>query len=237
MARYLGGTAPEGPPCDPAPLLPLPSDATQRAVVARAASGQSCVVEGPPGAGKSQTIVNAIVQSLLARRSVWVVAEKRAAVDVVGQRLAALGLGALTLDLHGGGRDWVRRLTEALRQRFDLAAAAPADPGPPPYAGDPWADVCDTDLLRHGETWLEAVPARASPRKGSITWRPRMGIRRRPNDWARWPTRSQPRSPRARRDGPGWRREPIPSVAWRRWRGGRGAAAWTTLVALGPVNL
>ena len=61
MARYLGGTAPERPPCDPSPLLPLPSDATQRAVVARAASGESCVVEGPPGAGKSQTIVNAIV--------------------------------------------------------------------------------------------------------------------------------------------------------------------------------
>ena len=67
-----------------------------RAVLARAASGQSCVVEGPPGAGKSQTIVNAIVQALNAGQRVWVVAEKRAAVDVVAQRLAALGLGKVS---------------------------------------------------------------------------------------------------------------------------------------------
>lgn len=36
VARYLGGDGPEGPPRAPAPLLPLPSDATQHAVVARA---------------------------------------------------------------------------------------------------------------------------------------------------------------------------------------------------------
>ena len=86
--------------------------------------------------------------------------EKRAAVDVVGQRLATLGLGALTLDLHGGGRDGVRRLTEALRARFDLAAAAPEDAGPAPHLDDPSAEVRDRDLDRHGEIWLEAVPTR-----------------------------------------------------------------------------
>ncbi|MCP3858440.1 MAG: hypothetical protein GY704_02210, partial [Phycisphaeraceae bacterium] len=79
----------------------LPADSSQLEVVARAANGESIVVEGPPGTGKSQTIANTMAELALAGKSVLFVAEKRSAVDVVLNRLDDIGLSDLALDLHG----------------------------------------------------------------------------------------------------------------------------------------
>jgi RecA/RadA recombinase len=57
----------------------------------------------PPGTGKSQVIVNLVAEALRRGERVAVVCEKRAALDVVRQRMAAIGFGkalAVVHDVH-----------------------------------------------------------------------------------------------------------------------------------------
>ncbi|TMQ08204.1 MAG: hypothetical protein E6J91_33770 [Deltaproteobacteria bacterium] len=81
-------------------LAPLDADASQLAAVAAAAAGASFVLQGPPGTGKSQTIANLIAHCVAHGQTVLFVTEKMAALDVVHQRLAAIGLGEACLALH-----------------------------------------------------------------------------------------------------------------------------------------
>ena len=78
----------------------LEADASQTQVIAAACSGRNLVVQGPPGTGKSQTIANIIAASVRDGKRVLFVAEKRAALDVVHDRLEQCGLGPLCLELH-----------------------------------------------------------------------------------------------------------------------------------------
>ncbi|WP_082538059.1 AAA domain-containing protein [Angustibacter sp. Root456] len=96
-----------GPPAagdaDPAAEhLVLDADASQQAVVDAVLAGSHLVVKGPPGTGKSQTIANLIASLAASGRRTLFVAEKRAAIDAVLSRLAAVGLDDLVLDLHDG---------------------------------------------------------------------------------------------------------------------------------------
>lgn len=81
--------------------LPVPVDGEQLKAIRWATSGRTFILEGPPGTGKSQTITNMIADCLAAGRTVLFVAEKQAALDVVRRRLDEVGIGRLTLDLHG----------------------------------------------------------------------------------------------------------------------------------------
>ncbi|MGD1068117.1 MAG: DUF4011 domain-containing protein, partial [Vulcanimicrobiaceae bacterium] len=82
--------------------FPLDADPWQAQAVHSIIQGEGhAVVDGPPGTGKSQTIANLIGALVERGQSVLFVAEKRAALDVVGRRLAEAGLGELVLDLHG----------------------------------------------------------------------------------------------------------------------------------------
>lgn len=83
--------------------LPVPADSSQIEAVAAAVGGNTFVLEGPPGTGKSQTITNLLARALATGKRVLFVAEKRAALNVVKQRLEAAGLGAFSLDLHDKG--------------------------------------------------------------------------------------------------------------------------------------
>ena len=80
-------------------FCPLEGDSSQLRAVARAAAGESFVLIGPPGTGKSQTIANIIASTLAQGRTVLFVAEKRAALEVVQRRLKQVGLGEFCLDL------------------------------------------------------------------------------------------------------------------------------------------
>jgi len=84
-----------------AEFLVLDADSSQQRVILQAARGQDGVVQGPPGTGKSQTIVNLIAESAAQGRKILFVAEKRAALEVVLDRLKHVGLEHLALDLHG----------------------------------------------------------------------------------------------------------------------------------------
>ena len=80
--------------------VPLSADSSQMVAIATAAKGQSFVLHGPPGTGKSQTITNMIANALYQGKSVLFVAEKMAALSVVQRRLAAIGLDPFCLELH-----------------------------------------------------------------------------------------------------------------------------------------
>ena len=78
----------------------LDADSSQIAAIQDVKAGRNLVVEGPPGTGKSQTIVNLIAELLAEGKSVLFVSEKMAALDVVKDRLTAVGLGKFVLELH-----------------------------------------------------------------------------------------------------------------------------------------
>lgn len=102
---------------------PLPTDASQLEAVAAAVSGQTFVLEGPPGTGKSQTITNLITRAIADGKRILFVAEKRAALDVVATRLDDVGMAPFCLDLH----DKESRPTavkEQIVRAIDLAIAA-----------------------------------------------------------------------------------------------------------------
>jgi very-short-patch-repair endonuclease len=78
----------------------LDADASQRAAIVAASQGKSFVLDGPPGTGKSQTIANIIGALVSQGKSVLFVSEKIAALEVVRNRLDAVGLGTYVLELH-----------------------------------------------------------------------------------------------------------------------------------------
>ena len=73
-----------------------------------AARGESFVILGPAGTGKTQTIANLIAALVARGRKVLFVAEKRAAIDAVLSRLKGASLGEVVLDIHEGTKDRVR---------------------------------------------------------------------------------------------------------------------------------
>jgi len=81
-------------------LLPITADGSQMEAVRTALSGESFVLHGPPGTGKSQTITNIIANALYRGKRVLFVAEKMAALEVVEKRLEEIGLGNFCLELH-----------------------------------------------------------------------------------------------------------------------------------------
>ncbi|MGW4124361.1 AAA domain-containing protein [Nocardia sp. NPDC004711] len=93
------------------------ADSSQHRAVMAALAGQNVLIEGPPGTGKSQTIANIIAGAAARGQTVLFVAEKRAAIDAVKNRLIKIGLGRLMLDLHqdhASKRDLARQLAESL---------------------------------------------------------------------------------------------------------------------------
>jgi len=106
-------------------FLIMDADSSQQRVIAAAAAGESGVISGPPGTGKSQTISNMVASLAAAGRRVLFVAEKRAALDVVKRRLDDRGLGHLCLDLHGADisrRQIMRQVAESLEAVRDASA-------------------------------------------------------------------------------------------------------------------
>ena len=86
---------------------PLYYDSSQLKAILKCGEGKSFILDGPPGTGKSQTIVNMIVNAFYHGKTVLFVAEKKAALDVVADRLRKLGdpnsgnnLGRFCLELH-----------------------------------------------------------------------------------------------------------------------------------------
>ncbi len=98
------------------------ADPSQRAVAASIRGNRVTVVDGPPGTGKSQLIVNLVADALRRGERIAVVAEKRAALDVVAQRLHGRGLGRFVSLVHDVNEDR-KPLFERIRARLETAPA------------------------------------------------------------------------------------------------------------------
>ncbi|MFH8253268.1 AAA domain-containing protein [Microbacterium sp. B2969] len=99
--------------------LVLDADASQSYVVNAALAGRNLVVQGPPGTGKSQTIANVISALIASGKHVLFVAQKRAAITAVLDRLSAVDLSHLLLDLFAadGSRRFVAEQLRIVLER------------------------------------------------------------------------------------------------------------------------
>jgi very-short-patch-repair endonuclease len=89
------------------PLIISETDASQFSAIVDVMDGKNLVIEGPPGTGKSQTITNLIAAALAKGKTVLFVAEKMAAVEVVRDRLDAVGLRDFCLEIHSTNKSKV----------------------------------------------------------------------------------------------------------------------------------
>ncbi|WP_373809503.1 DUF4011 domain-containing protein [Porphyromonas loveana] len=80
--------------------IPIDVDSSQLEAVIESGRGNSFILHGPPGTGKSQTITNMIANALYQGKRVLFVAEKMAALSVVQKRLEKIGLAPFCLELH-----------------------------------------------------------------------------------------------------------------------------------------
>lgn len=101
-------------------FCPVPFDGSQMQAISAAAAGQSFVLEGPPGTGKSQTIANLLANAIATGKKVLFVAEKQAALSIVKDRLDQVGLGALCLDLHSKGST-TKEIRQQLKRSLELS--------------------------------------------------------------------------------------------------------------------
>ncbi|MBC5993043.1 AAA domain-containing protein [Pontibacter cellulosilyticus] len=91
-------------------------DASQEAALQAVKQGKSLVVQGPPGTGKSQLICNLVSDFTARGKKVLVVSQKRAALDVVHQRLSQQGLGTFAGLVHDINADRKALFNQLLHQ-------------------------------------------------------------------------------------------------------------------------
>lgn len=104
-------------------LLPLNADSSQHEAIIDAAKGESFVLVGPPGTGKSQTITNLIAWAIGAGKSVLFVAEKLAALEVVYRNLSKVDLHHFCLQIHSDKTNTAKAL-EQIESRFQFEKKA-----------------------------------------------------------------------------------------------------------------
>ena len=113
--------------------LVLESDSSQDEVLRWMEGGTSrgLVVQGPPGTGKSQLIANLLAACVARGLTVLLACQKRAALDVVADRLASIGLSEPIALVHDAQRDRgalmsaVAKSLEAAEQREGGTSRAP----------------------------------------------------------------------------------------------------------------
>jgi hypothetical protein len=108
-------------------FLVLDADSSQQRAIAGVLSGQSRVIHGPPGTGKSQTITNLISTLAATGRRILFVAEKKAALDVVKRRLEEVGLGHLAIVLHGADLSPKKVMQQVAHTLGIVRASVPVD--------------------------------------------------------------------------------------------------------------
>jgi energy-coupling factor transporter ATP-binding protein EcfA2 len=102
----------------------LNADSSQQAVLAKVQSGAPVLVQGPPGSGKSTTIVNMTAQALAEGKRVLIVSEKADALKVAKHWLDYAGIGDTALLIEPGYSR--KALNEELRRT--LALGRPSQP-------------------------------------------------------------------------------------------------------------
>lgn len=103
------------------PPTVLDADSSQLSAVIDVLNGKDMALEGPPGTGKSQTIVNVIAAAMAEGKKVLFIAEKMAALEVVQSRLRSLDLDGFVLPLQAT-RSTREQVILSLRERLAMRA-------------------------------------------------------------------------------------------------------------------
>jgi hypothetical protein len=101
----------------------MDADSSKFSTLVDVAEGKNLAVEGPPGTGKSQTIVSAIAAALAEGNKILFVAEKLAALNVVKSRLEAAGLGEFLLPLQAE-RSTREQVITSVRERMEMRSGS-----------------------------------------------------------------------------------------------------------------
>jgi len=98
-------------------------DRWQRQIVASSLN-QNLVIQGPPGTGKSHTILAIITSALAQQKRILFVSEKKAALDVIFDRLEKIGLEHLAAVFSGlvtDKRNFYHRLSKSANRVYDYS--------------------------------------------------------------------------------------------------------------------
>lgn len=106
--------------------MPLDGDSSQVEAIMDAAQGRTFCLYGPPGTGKSQSITNMIANAMYRGQRVLFVAQKKAALEVVQNRLTKIGLGQFCLELHSNKID-KKHFLDQMQRILDLAGQTPTE--------------------------------------------------------------------------------------------------------------
>ncbi|MEM8895287.1 MAG: AAA domain-containing protein, partial [Bacteroidota bacterium] len=99
-------------------FTPFKLDAYQENAIKAIKKGNSVVVQGPPGTGKSQLICNLISDYIARGKSILLVCQKKAALDVVFDRLKEIGMDQFVGLMHDFKNDR-KNIYEQLADQID----------------------------------------------------------------------------------------------------------------------
>ena len=111
LEAFLAGTCSTKTGASDRLIMPFHSNIDQRNAIRAALTRQISIIEGPPGTGKTQTILNLIASLIAQGKTVGVVAGANSAVDNVVDKLTEEGYGFLVASLGSKERidDFHRR--------------------------------------------------------------------------------------------------------------------------------
>ena len=92
LAKYLYPTALNSPQHGQMPIFPFGFNLSQKSATEKALTEQISVIEGPPGTGKTQTILNIIANAIINEKTVAVVSNNNAATENVLEKLQKYGV-------------------------------------------------------------------------------------------------------------------------------------------------
>lgn len=102
---------------------PFVLDAWQEQAIKAVKNGRSIVVQGPPGTGKSQLICNLLADAIASGKKALLVCQKRAALDVVYERLDKTGLSdflGLVHDFRNDRREIFQKIAQQVEAIEDF---------------------------------------------------------------------------------------------------------------------
>lgn len=92
LAKYLTQDEMDQPREIQVPIFPFGFNLSQKSAALNALSEQLSVIEGPPGTGKTQTILNIIANAIMDNKTIAVVSSNNAATANVAEKLQKYGL-------------------------------------------------------------------------------------------------------------------------------------------------
>lgn len=99
LADYLNHKNADQPMQSPAPIFPFGCNVSQITAVRNAMQHRISIIEGPPGTGKTQTILNIIANIVLNGQTVMVVSNNNSATDNVFEKLQKYGYDYIAAQL------------------------------------------------------------------------------------------------------------------------------------------